>query len=155
MMTLIALAITTAFVYSSAVAVGFPGMPLWEELATLVTIMLLGHWIEMRSIAGAQGALSELAKLLPDVATRIIEGTGAERLDEVPVASLSEGDLVLIRPGASIPADGEHCIASALAPTTRVAQVVRGPNRDRVGRHISWRLRRWCQVPPGWRSCAA
>ena len=72
MMTLIALAITVAFVFSVAVTLGYPGMPLWEELATLVTIMLLGHWIEMRSIAQAQGALAELAKLLPDTAVRIV-----------------------------------------------------------------------------------
>src|SRR5215813_8740271 len=65
MMTLIALAISVAFVFSAAVTLGYPGMPLWEELSTLVTIMLLGHWIEMRSIAQAQGALKELAKLLP------------------------------------------------------------------------------------------
>ena len=66
MMTLIALAISVAFVFSAAVTLGYPGMPLWEELATLVTIMLLGHWIEMRSITQAQGALAELAKLLPN-----------------------------------------------------------------------------------------
>src|SRR5919109_526913 len=71
MMTLIALAISVAFVFSVAVTAGFPGMPLWEELATLVVIMLLGHWIEMRSITQAQGALKELAKLLPDRATRV------------------------------------------------------------------------------------
>ena len=65
MMTLIGLAISVAFVFSAAVTLGYPGMPLWEELATLVTIMLLGHWIEMRSISQAQGALRELAKLLP------------------------------------------------------------------------------------------
>jgi len=65
MMTLIALAISVAFVFSAAVTLGYPGMPLWEELATLVTIMLLGHWLEMRSISQAQGALGELAKLLP------------------------------------------------------------------------------------------
>jgi len=63
MMTLIALAITVAFGFSLAVTLGYPGMPLWEELATLVTIMLLGHWLEMRSIMQAQGALAELAKL--------------------------------------------------------------------------------------------
>jgi Cu2+-exporting ATPase len=102
MMTLISLAIGVAFVFSLAVTLGYPGMPLWEELATLVTIMLLGHWIEMRSIAQAQGALKELAKLLPDTATRIVDG-GTE---EVPVDRLAEGDLVLVRPGASIPADG-------------------------------------------------
>ncbi|MFZ5623233.1 MAG: heavy metal translocating P-type ATPase [Gemmatimonadota bacterium] len=106
MMTLIALAITVAFVFSAAVTVGFPGMPLWEELATLVTIMLLGHWIEMRSIAQAQGALAELAKLLPTMAERIVvDGTG-ERVEEVPVTALREGDLVLVRPGARIAADG-------------------------------------------------
>ncbi|HJR64274.1 MAG TPA: heavy metal translocating P-type ATPase, partial [Gemmatimonadaceae bacterium] len=102
MMTLIALAISVAFVFSAAVTLGFPGMPLWEELATLVTIMLLGHWIEMRSISQAQGALKELAKLLPSTATRIT-GEGTE---EVSVGELRNGDLVLVRPGASIPADG-------------------------------------------------
>ena len=102
MMTLISLAITVAFVFSAAVTLGFPGMPLWEELATLVTIMVLGHWIEMRSISQAQGALNELAKLLPDTAVRV-EG---ERMEEVPVSALREGDVVLVRPGASVPADG-------------------------------------------------
>jgi Cu2+-exporting ATPase len=71
MMTLIALAISVAFGFSAAVTLGFPGMPLWEELATLVTIMLLGHWVEMRSIRRAEGALAELAKLLPNTATRV------------------------------------------------------------------------------------
>ncbi len=106
MMTLIALAITVAFVFSLAVTLGYPGMPLWEELATLVTIMLLGHWIEMRSISQAQGALAELAKLLPDSAVRLIAETAGERTEEVPVTQLREGDLVLIRPGARVPADG-------------------------------------------------
>ncbi len=72
MMTLIALAISVAFVFSAVVTLGYPGMPLWEELATLVTIMLLGHWLEMRSISQAQGALGELAKLLPNTATRVV-----------------------------------------------------------------------------------
>ena len=76
MMTLIALAISVAFVFSVAVTLGYPGMPLWEELATLVTIMLLGHWIEMRSISQAQGALRELAKLLPNTATHGSDGDG-------------------------------------------------------------------------------
>lgn len=102
MMTLIALAILVAFGFSAAVTLGYPGMPLWEELATLITIMLLGHWIEMRSIAQAQGALQELAKLLPDTAERI-EG---ERTEEVAVDALRAGDMILIRPGAGIPADG-------------------------------------------------
>ena len=102
MMTLITLAISVAFIFSLAVTLGFPGMDLWWELATLVTIMVLGHWIEMRSIAQAQGALTELARLLPDSAVRI---TG-EHLEEVPTSDLQKGDLVLIRPGTSVPADG-------------------------------------------------
>jgi Cu2+-exporting ATPase len=102
MMTLIALAISVAFVFSAVVALGYPGMPLWEELATLVTIMLLGHWIEMRSISQAQGALKELAKLLPNDATRIV----GDRTEEVPLDALREGDVVLVRPGARVPADG-------------------------------------------------
>jgi Cu2+-exporting ATPase len=88
------------------VTLGYPGMPLWEELATLVTIMLLGHWIEMRSISQAQGALAELAKLLPDTAVRVVNDGGNERVEEVPVSRLRENDLILIRPGARIPADG-------------------------------------------------
>ena len=79
-----------------------PGMDLWWELATLVTIMVLGHWIEMRSISQAQGAVKELAKLLPDTAVRVVD----DRTEEVPASELREGDLVLVRPGASIPADG-------------------------------------------------
>ena len=106
MMTLIALAISVAFVFSAAVTLGFPGMPLWEELATLVTIMLLGHWIEMRSITQAQGALAELAKLLPDTAARVLRNGGVERIEDVSVTQLREGDLILGRPGARIPADG-------------------------------------------------
>jgi Cu2+-exporting ATPase len=102
MMTLISLAITVAFVYSVAVTFGAPGMPLWWELSSLVTIMLLGHWMEMRSISQAQGALRELAKLLPNSATRIVDG----RAEDVPVGELRERDLVLVRPGAAVPADG-------------------------------------------------
>jgi P-type Cu2+ transporter len=103
MMTLIALAISVAFLYSAAVTLGFAGHALWWELATLVTIMLLGHWVEMRSIFQAQGALKELAKLLPDTALRL---TGSDQTEEVPVEQLREGDLLLIRPGANVPADG-------------------------------------------------
>jgi Cu2+-exporting ATPase len=102
MMTLIALAISVAFVFSAAVTLGYPGMPLWEELATLVTIMLLGHWIEMRSISQAQGALKELAKLLPGTAVRLV----GDQTEEVAIDQLRQSDLVLIRPGAGVPADG-------------------------------------------------
>ena len=102
MMTLIALAISVSFIFSLSVTLGFPGNDFWWELATLVTIMVLGHWIEMRSISQAQGALKELAKLLPDTAVRVV----GERTEEVLVSDLRNGDVVLVRPGASIPADG-------------------------------------------------
>jgi Cu2+-exporting ATPase len=102
MMTLISLAISVAFVFSLAVTFGFPGSDLWWELATLVTIMLLGHWIEMRSISQAQGALKELAKLLPDTAVRLAD----DRTETVPVSELRVGELVLVRPGAAVPSDG-------------------------------------------------
>ncbi|MEO5951104.1 MAG: HAD-IC family P-type ATPase, partial [Chloroflexia bacterium] len=104
MMTLVSLAITTAYFYSLAITFGlFQGMPFYWELATLVTIMLLGHWAEMRAVGSAQSALNELAKLLPDMAERIV----GERTEIVPVSALKEDDLVLIRPGAQIPADGK------------------------------------------------
>lgn len=102
MMTLITLAISVAFIFSVAVVLGFPGMPLWEELATLVTIMLLGHWMEMRALSQAQGAIEELARLLPNTATRVT----AAGTEDVPLAELRNGDLLLVRPGASVPADG-------------------------------------------------
>jgi len=102
MMTLISLAITVAFGFSLAVTLGVQGTDLWWELSTLITIMILGHWIEMRSISQAQGALKELAKLVPDTAVRLV----GEKTEEVPVADLREGDVILVRPGSSIPADG-------------------------------------------------
>jgi Cu2+-exporting ATPase len=102
MMTLISLAILVAFIFSILVTAGYPGMPLWEELATLVTIMLLGHWIEMRSVSQAEGAVKALAKLLPDTAIRLV----GDRMEEIPVDQLHNGDVALARPGARIPADG-------------------------------------------------
>ena len=102
MMTLISLAIMVAFVTSWAGTLGLFEVEIWWELATLITIMLLGHWLEMRSIAQAQGALSALAALLPDTAVRVT----AEGTEEVPIAQLHVGDVVLVRPGARVPADG-------------------------------------------------
>jgi Cu2+-exporting ATPase len=103
MMTLIALAISVALSFSWIVELGLlEAEPLWWELATLVTIMLLGHWIEMKSVTQAQGALNELAKLIPDTATRLTD----EGEEEIAVNELKGGDLVLIRPGESVPADG-------------------------------------------------
>ena len=102
MMTLISLAIAVAFGFSLAVTFGVSGMDLWWELATLITIMILGHWIEMRSVMQAQGALNELARLVPDTATRVV----ADKTEDVLVSQLRHGDVVLVRPGASIPVDG-------------------------------------------------
>ena len=104
MMTLISLAISVAFLYSVAAQFISLGEGFFWELVTLIDIMLLGHWLEMRSVRQASGALHELAKLMPDTAERIHHG---EMTETVPVASLKHGDLVLVRPGASIPADGE------------------------------------------------
>ncbi|VXC10965.1 heavy metal translocating P-type ATPase [Arthrobacter sp. 8AJ] len=104
MMLLIAMAITVAFAASWVTSLGIGGFDLdfWWELALLVAIMLLGHWIEMRALGSAQGALDALAALLPDEAERITDN-GTET---VPVSELSPGDLVLVRPGARMPADG-------------------------------------------------
>ncbi|MFC5503228.1 copper-translocating P-type ATPase [Lysinimonas soli] len=103
MMTLISLAILVAFGYSLAVTFGLPGMDFWWELATLIVIMLLGHWIEMSAVMGASDALGELAKLIPDEA-EVVHG---EHTMTMPVGSLSLGDLVIVRPGAAVPVDGE------------------------------------------------
>ncbi len=104
MMLLIAMAITVAFAASWVTSLGLGGFDLdfWWELALLVAIMLLGHWIEMRALGSAQGALDALAALLPDEADRVT-GSGTET---VPVSELREGDIVLVRSGARMPADG-------------------------------------------------
>jgi P-type Cu2+ transporter len=104
MMMLISLAITVAFVYSLAALFMPTGETFFWELVTLIDIMLLGHWIEMRSVRQASRSLDELAKLMPDTAERIRSEGGTE---EVPVSSLRQGDLLLVRPGAGVPADGE------------------------------------------------
>ncbi len=103
MMTLVALAITVAFVYSVAGTLGLEGDSFYWELATLVDIMLLGHWIEMASVQGASNALGELAKLVPSVAHKQVNG----QIEDVQVSALVEGDLILIRPGEQVPIDGE------------------------------------------------
>ncbi len=103
MMTLIALAITVAYVYSTAVVFGLPGKVFFWELASLIVVMLLGHWIEMRSVMGASRALEELVKLLPAEAHLVLPD-GTEK--DVPVAELKPGDRVRVRPGEQIPVDG-------------------------------------------------
>lgn len=103
MMTLISMAISVAFVYSLLVTLKIvSGMDFWWELATLVTIMLLGHWLEMASVQNAQGALNELAKLLPDEA-EVVDGDTTKK---VLISELRVGDLLLVRPGAQVPVDG-------------------------------------------------
>ena len=104
MMTLIALAITTAYVYSGAVVFGLAGEVFFWELATLIDIMLLGHWLEMKSVMGASRALEELARLMPSEAHRLQpDGT----VTDVPLAELKAGDRVLVKPGEKMPADGK------------------------------------------------
>jgi len=103
MMTLIGLAISIAYLYSTAVVFGFEGDLLYWELSTLVGIMLLGHWIEMRSVMSASSALEELAELLPGEAHRVKEDGSTE---DVPVDELEKGDKLIIKPGEKIPADG-------------------------------------------------
>jgi len=105
MMTLISLGISVAFIASVAATIGVFDVDVWWELSTLITIMSLGHWLEMRAIAQAQGAVSALAELLPDTAERLTgNGTTTET---VPIGQLRAGDLVLLRPGSRVPADGE------------------------------------------------
>jgi Cu2+-exporting ATPase len=102
MMTLISLAIVVAFATSLAATFGLFQIDVWWELASLITIMVLGHWLEMRAIFQARGALNALAALLPDTAERV---SGVE-VQSVPIQELREGDVVLVRPGTRVPADG-------------------------------------------------
>ncbi len=104
MMTLIALAISVAYFYSSAVVFGLGGNIFFWELVSLIDIMLLGHWIEMKSVMGASNALQELAKMMPSEA-RVIDSGGNSK--EIPIEELQGGDLILVKPGEKIPADGE------------------------------------------------
>jgi Cu2+-exporting ATPase len=104
MMTLVALGITAAFGYSLAVQLGLQGEALLWELVTLVDVMLVGHWIEMRATMGASNALRELSKLLPGDAHRIGEDGSVETVD---ISDLKIGDVVLVRPGEKVPVDGE------------------------------------------------
>src|SRR5205807_1309057 len=104
MMTLVGLAISVAYLYSAAVVLGFRGTVFFWETATLIDIMLLGHWIEMRSVMGASRALEELVRLLPAEAHRLHSDGSTE---DVPVTNLRQGDVVLVKPGERIPSDGE------------------------------------------------
>ena len=109
MMLLIALAITVAFLASAATELGAFDLDFWWELAALIAIMLLGHWQEMKAVGQARGALAALAELLPDGAERVTD----EGTETVAISDLREGDVVLVRPGARIPADGEIVAGTA------------------------------------------
>jgi len=102
MMLLISMAIAVAFVASAASTLGWFNLEFWWELALLIDVMLLGHWLEMRALGQAQSALQALAALLPDEAERVVAGT----VERVPLEALRPGDIVLVRPGARVPADG-------------------------------------------------
>ncbi|MDY7026896.1 MAG: copper-translocating P-type ATPase [Spirochaetota bacterium] len=102
MMTLIGLAITVAYVYSAAVTFGLEGSPFYWELATLIAIMLAGHWIEMASVLSASSALEKLARLMPGEAHR----KDGDRVEDVPLEEIEKGDILLIKPGEKVPSDG-------------------------------------------------
>jgi len=103
MMTLVSVAITVAYVYSAAVVFGLPGAVFFWELATLIDIMLLGHWIEMRSVMGASAALESLVRLMPSHGHRLRPDGGS---DDVHLSELKPGDRVLVKPGEKVPTDG-------------------------------------------------
>jgi Cu2+-exporting ATPase len=103
MMTLIGMAITVAFGYSTAVTFGLPGTPFYWELATLIAIMLAGHWIEMASVVGASAALEKLARLMPSQAHR----KQGDRIEDIAIDQIGKGDLLVIKAGEKIPADGQ------------------------------------------------
>ncbi|WP_427916068.1 heavy metal translocating P-type ATPase [Sinomonas halotolerans] len=140
MMLLISMAITVAFLASWATSLGIGGFQLdfWWELALLVTIMLLGHWLEMRALGASRGALEALAALLPDEAERVLDGgAGAGGGTEtVPVAELREGDLVLVRAGGRLPADGRIEAGTAELDESMITgeskTVTRGPGAQVV-----------------------
>jgi Cu2+-exporting ATPase len=134
MMTLIGLAIGVAFLYSSAVVFGLAGRMFFWELATLVDVMLLGHWIEMRSVMGASGAVEALARLLPATAHRL---TGNGETEDVPVDQLQPGDRVRVRPGEKVPTDGvvqqgTSSVNEAML-TGESSPVRKGPGDETIG----------------------
>jgi len=102
MMTLIGLAITVAYLYSAAVSFGLQGTPFYWELATLIAIMLAGHWIEMASVLSASSALEKLAQLMPSEAHR----KRNDEIEDIPLSEVRKGDLLVIKPGEKIPSDG-------------------------------------------------
>jgi Cu2+-exporting ATPase len=126
MMTLISLAILVAFAASLAATLGFFEVDVWWELATLITIMVLGHWLEMKAISQASGALDALAALLPDSAEIMTE----QGVEKIPVAQLRVGDVVLVRPGARVPADGIVTEGTADVDESMITGESRGVSKE-------------------------
>jgi Cu2+-exporting ATPase len=133
MMTLISLAIIVAFGTSLAATFGLFEIEVWWELASLITIMVLGHWLEMRAISQARGALNALAALLPDTAERV-SGTETQT---VPISELKVGDVVLVRPGTRVPADGEVVEGSADVDESMIAGESRSVSKAPGGKVIA------------------
>jgi Cu2+-exporting ATPase len=133
MMTLISLAIIVAFGTSLAATIGFFEIEVWWELASLITIMVLGHWLEMRAISQARGALNALAALLPDTAERV-RGTETQT---VPISELKVGDVVLIRPGTRVPADGAVVEGSADVDESMITGESRSVSKAQGGKVIA------------------
>ena len=138
MMTLISLAISVAYFYSAAVVLGLSGTVLFWELATLIDIMLLGHWIEMKSVMGASGALKALVELLPATAHRLAaDGTQ----EEVAVSNLQPGDRVLVRPGERVPTDGRISEGTTSLDESMLTgeskPVTRGPGETAIGGSVN------------------
>ena len=154
MMTLIAIAITTAYVYSSVVVFGLKGKVFFWELATLIDIMLLGHWIEMKSIMGASRALEELAKLMPSEAHKVMPD-GSTR--DVSLDELETGDRVLIKPGEKVPVDGEvvegetsvneAMLTGESKPVQKAGRQGHRGLHQRRGLQSPWRSKRPARIP--------
>jgi len=138
MMTLIGVAISVAYGYSSAVAFGLPGKVFFWELATLVDVMLLGHWIEMKSVMGASSALQKLVEMMPATAHRL--GAGGE-VEDVPLTELRAGDRVLVKPGEKIPVDGQvvegRSSVNEAMVTGESRPVERGEGQEVIGGSIN------------------
>ena len=125
MMTLIAMAISVAYFYSAATTFGLPGESFYWELATLIVIMLLGHWIEMRSILGASKALELLVSMMPAEAHKV----DGDQVIDVPLEALMSGDIILVKPGEKVPADGVVIEAMATGAACRTFNLLMAEER--------------------------
>ncbi|MGH3682327.1 MAG: HAD-IC family P-type ATPase, partial [Natronosporangium sp.] len=138
MMLLIGMAITVAFVASWAATLEVFDVEVWWEMSLLIVIMLLGHWLEMRAIGQAQGALAALAELLPDQAERV---TADGEVESVPIADLATGDVVLVRPGGRVPADGTIVEGTAELDESMITgesnPVARGPGERVIAASVA------------------